>query len=218
MMPRNRDIRAAARATLSGRWTNPVLCTLVFLIITIVCSAFTSYPGLPTGMNALLGFIGLALGLLIICPLSFGYEVAFLRHVRGEDDEELITRPFEAFKSYSRYLGTSLLVTVFVMLWCLLLIIPGIIMGYAYEMTPFIMHDNPEMSAMDCIRKSKEMMRGYKWKLFCMDLSFIGWLLLCILTLGVLTLWVTPWMQCSHAKFYEELKARPQQPAAARLD
>ena len=205
MMPENREIKAAAKAMLSGRWTNPVICTLLYVAITAALSL------LPSALSA-------AASLLVTVPLGFGYCVAFLLHVRGKDDEELITRPFLAFKQYSRYLGTSLLVTVFVMLWCLLLIIPGIIMGYAYEMTPFIMHDNPEMSAMDCIRKSKEMMRGYKWKLFCMDLSFIGWLLLCILTLGVLTLWVTPWMQCSHAKFYEELKARPQQPAAARLD
>lgn len=194
MMPANKDIRAAAKATLSGRWLNPVLCTLVYLVI---AGALSAIP-----------WLGYVASLLVAMPLAFGYSVAFLRHVRGEDVDGLVTRPFDAFKEYGRYLGTSLLMTVFIFLWTLLLIIPGIIMSYAYAMTPYIMKDNPEMGAMDCIKKSKEMMRGYKWKMFLLDLGFIGWLLLCILTLGILTLWVAPWMECSHCKFYEELKAR----------
>ncbi len=194
MLPTNKEMRAAAKATLSGRWLNPVLCTLVYLAVAGILSAIP--------------WVGYVASLLVAAPLSFGYSVAFLRHVRGEDVDSLVTRPFDAFKQYSRYLGTSLLTTVFICLWTLLLIVPGIIMGYAYAMTPYIMHDNPEMGAMDCIKKSKEMMNGYKWKLFLMDLGFIGWLLLCCLTLGILTLWVEPWMTCSHVKFYEELKAR----------
>ena len=203
LLPANKEIRAAAKATLSGRWINPVLCTLVFLIINIVCSAFESVEDLPV-----LELIGLALTLLILLPLGFGYSVAFLRHVRGEGVDDLVTRPFQAFNQYGRYLGTSLLMTVFVFLWTLLLIVPGIVMGYAYSMTPYIMHDHPELSASECIAKSKQMMKGYKWKLFLLDLGFIGWLLLCVLTLGILTLWIQPWMECSHVKFYEELKAR----------
>ena len=201
LLPANKEIRAAAKATLSGRWINPVLCTLVFLIINIVCSAFESVEDLPV-----LELIGLALTLLILLPLGFGYSVAFLRHVRGEGVDDLVTRPFQAFNQYGRYLGTSLLMTVFVFLWTLLLIVPGIVMGYAYSMTPYIMHDHPELSASECIAKSKQMMKGYKWKLFLLDLGFIGWLLLCVLTLGILTLWIQPWMECSHVKFYEELK------------
>lgn len=204
VMPENSELRRAAKATLSGRWTNPVLCTLVYAIIVGVCSAFSGGgETLP-----LLSVVGLALSLLVVAPLAFGYSVAFLRHVRGEADDDLVTRPFQAFKEYSRYLGTSVLTTVYILLWCLLLIIPGIIMGYAYSMTPYIMHDHPELSASECIARSKQMMNGYKWKLFLLDLSFIGWLLLCILTLGILTLWISPWMACSRVKFYEELKAR----------
>lgn len=75
-------------------------------------------------------------------------------------------------------------------------------------MTPYIMDEHPELSADECIEASKKMMAGYKWKLFLLDLGFIGWLLLCVLTLGILTLWVQPWMECSHVKFYDELKAR----------
>lgn len=207
-MPRNKEIRRAAKSTLSGRWLNPVICTLVYLLITGVCSAFSSYKGLPASTNAVLAIVGLALTMLIVVPLGFGYSVAFLRHVRGEDVDSLVTRPFDAFKDYGRYLGTGLLMAVFEFLWGLLLIVPGIIKSYSYALTPYIMHDHPELSADECIDKSKDMMYGYKWKLFCLDLSFIGWIILGFLTLGILFLWIGPWVECSHVKFYEELKAR----------
>ena len=207
-MPKSKELRRESRYALRGHWTNAVLCTLVYFIIVGICSAFSSYDGLPLSTNALLGMIGCALTILITLPLSFGYEVAFLRHVRGEEDDELVVRPFQAFKSYGRYLGTSLLMALFVFLWSLLLIVPGIIKAYSYAMTPFIMVDHPELDADDCIEKSKAMMKGYKWKLFCVDLSYIGWWLLCVLTLGILTLWITPWNTCAKVKFYEELKAR----------
>jgi uncharacterized membrane protein len=152
--------------------------------------------------------VGTALTLLIATPLGFGYSVALLRHMHGEPDDDLVTRPFMAFKDYGRYLGTSLLMVVYIFLWMLLLIIPGIIKGYSYAMTPYIMDEHPELSADECIEASKKMMAGYKWKLFLLDLGFIGWLILCVLTLGILTLWVQPWMECSHVKFYDELKAR----------
>lgn len=204
MMPANVDIRRNVKEQLKGHWTNVVLCTLVVTLIVGVCSALSGVSeDLP-----LLFVVGFALTLLIAVPLGFGYSVALLRHMHGEPDDDLVTRPFQAFKDYGRYLGTSLLMTVYVFLWSLLLIIPGIVMGYAYAMTPYIMHEHPELSASECIAKSKEMMRGYKGKLFLLDLGFIGWLLLCVLTLGILTLWVQPWMECSHVKFYDELKSR----------
>ena len=200
-LPTNKEMRTAARAALKGRWTNPVLCALVFMLISCVISLLTGSE------NHTVMFCGFVLTLLVVLPLGFGYQVAFLRHMRGEEADDLVTRPFNAFKAYSRYLGTSLLYTLFICLWTLLLIVPGIIMGLAYAMTPYIMHDHPELSPIECIRKSKAMMQGHKWQLFCLGLSFIGWLLLGILTLGILTLWVQPWMECSHAKFYEELKS-----------
>ena len=94
--------------------------------------------------------------------------------------------------------------------WFLLFIIPGIIKAYAYAMTYYISYDNPELSAEECINRSMKMMYGHKLDLFLLDLSFIGWILLSILTLGVGMLWVTPYMYTSRAKFYEELKMQEQ--------
>lgn len=201
--PTLKSMRAAAKSALSGHWVNAVLCTLVLLLISVVAGAV-----MGGGQSAGLYSLGLALTLLVTLPLGFGYNVAFLQHMQGMPDDDLVTRPFQAFKQYGRYLGTALLMTVFVFLWSLLFIIPGIVKGYAYAMTPYIMHEHPELSPNECIDRSKAMMKGYKWKLFLLDLSFIGWLLLCILTLGILTLWIQPWMECSRIRFYEELKAR----------
>lgn len=192
-MPENKAMRAAAKAELKGRWAQPVLCTLVYLV---VCGAVGAIP-----------FIKYA-SFLITFPLAFGFSVTFLNFMRDINREQMVGQPFQMFKQFGRYLGTSLLMNIFVALWSLLLVIPGIIMSYAYAMTPYIMHDNPEMGAMECIKKSKAMMKGYKWKLFLLDLGFIGWILLAGITLGIYGLCLTPWMQCSRAKFYEELKAR----------
>ena len=189
-MPRNKEIRRAARYALQGNWTQAVLATLVFTLIT-----------------AAAGSIPFA-GLLVVCPLSFGFMLCFLRLVRGEDSSEMVGDQFNVFSKYGRYLGVSLLYTLYIFLWTLLFIIPGIIMSYAYAMTPYIANDRPDLDASDCIHESRVMMKGYKWKLFCLDLSFIGWALLCCLSLGIGFLWLQPYIEASHAKFYEELKAR----------
>ncbi len=199
MMPSNHEIRSAARRALSGNWTQAVLATLVFTLIT---SAAASIP---------------LAGLLVVCPLEFGFMLCFLRLVRGEDSSEMVGDQFNVFSKYGRYLGGSLLVTVYTLLWMLLLFIPGIVKSYAYAMTPYIMNDRPDLDADDCIHESRMMMKGYKWKLFCLDLSFIGWAILCLFTLGIGFLWLQPYIEASHAKFYEELKARRTQPMELSL-
>ena len=95
---------------------------------------------------------------------------------------------------------------IFILLWTLLLIIPGIIATYSYAMTFFIIADDPQAGALEAIGRSKEMMRGHRWKLFCLFLRFIGWSLLCLLTFGIGFLWLTPYMQTSLAHFYDDVR------------
>ena len=95
-------------------------------------------------------------------------------------------------------------------LWSLLFVIPGIIATYSYSMSFYILRDNPDMDANAARKASIEMMKGNKWKLFCLELSFIGWMLLSMLTFGILLLWVGPYMETAKAAFYEELKAKQQ--------
>ena len=100
----------------------------------------------------------------------------------------------------------SILTSLFVFLWSLLLIIPGIIKAYAYSMAVYIQQDDKEKDWRHCLNKSKEMTKGHKWDLFVLDLSFIGWYLVGLLCLGIGTYWVVPYHQMAKANFYLELK------------
>jgi uncharacterized membrane protein len=98
---------------------------------------------------------------------------------------------------------------LFIVLWLLLLIIPGIIAAISYSMTFYILADDKSIKPMEAIDKSKKMMDGYKWKYFFLCLRFFGWALLCILTLGIGFLWLIPYINVSIAKFYDDVKENP---------
>jgi uncharacterized membrane protein len=122
---------------------------------------------------------------------------------------------FEGFKIFGKTLGTFLLYMLFILLWSCLCVIPGIIASLAYDMTFFILTDNGDIGCLEAIRRSKEMMRGLKWKLFCLHLRFVGWGLLCLLVtvvtcgLGVVSfLWLGVYAQTARAHFYEDAKGR----------
>ena len=98
------------------------------------------------------------------------------------------------------------LVGIYTVLWTLLLIIPGIIKAYSYAMAPYVFKDNPEISCDDAIKESMRLMDGHKLQLFLLDLSFIGWVILASLTLGIGFLWLVPYWQTTRVHFYEDLK------------
>jgi uncharacterized membrane protein len=124
----------------------------------------------------------------------------------SRNQEARLEQIFDGFNNFGTALGAYLLMILFIILWMLLLIIPGIIAALSYSMTFYILADDKTIPAMDAIDKSKAMMDGYKWKLFCMGLRFFLLALLCILTLGIGFLWLFPYMQVSAAKFYDDIK------------
>ena len=95
---------------------------------------------------------------------------------------------------------------IFVGIGIVTLLIGTFILAYAYRMVPYLIQDYPELSPREALKLSREMMRGHKWNLFVLDLTFIGWILLTILTLGIGGLWVSPYMQTAAAHYYEDLK------------
>ncbi|MCR4690147.1 MAG: DUF975 family protein [Lachnospiraceae bacterium] len=108
---------------------------------------------------------------------------------------------------YVPIMKTMLLVTVYEFLWSLLFVIPGIIKSYEYRMIPYILAENPEIDSQTAFKLSKEMMSGQKWNAFVLDLSFIGWYLLCIPTCGLLApFYVTPYVSMTNAFLYDTLK------------
>ena len=119
-----------------------------------------------------------------------------------------MTTPFsEAFQNYPRKLGGSLWMGLFVFLWGLLLVIPGIIKAISYSMTQYILADCPNVKAKDALKLSMRMMQGHKWEAFVLGLSFIGWIILSLLTLGILsTFYVGPYMDSTFAAYYLEIR------------
>lgn len=106
-----------------------------------------------------------------------------------------------------------------VFLWSLLFIIPGVIASYRYSMTPYILAENLDLSVMEAITESKKMMRGNKFRLFCLELSFLGWDILAALTLNIGDLWVHPYREAARAAFYREITgARYSQPDVATVE
>lgn len=135
--------------------------------------------------------------------ISIGYARFNLDLVdRGEPAFETL---FGFFSYWKTAAVAKLLQSVYVLLWSLLLIIPGIIATYSYAMTEFILAEHPDLTASEAIAQSKEMMSGNRWRLFCLHFSFIGWDILSSLTLGIGNLWLRPYKQAANAAFYREI-------------
>ena len=152
-------------------------------------SAFSDPAAIMTmmGTNMLLSSISSLGSIFGINPLTVGLSNSLKLFVK-DSDMQTIPNMFKLGFGEGRYWRNVLgmfLMGLFTFLWTLLFIIPGIIKSYAYAMTPYILVDYPELSPNEARLKSIEMMRGHKWKFFGLQLSFIGWFLLCILSLGI---------------------------------
>ena len=193
MNTNNIELMKMAKESLSGKWEVAVGTFFVYFLIIGSVQAATEYSPL----------MGL-LTIIISGPLTLGVAIFSLNISRDRNPQ--LEQLFDGFKNFGTSIGAYLLIVLFVLLWCLLLIIPGIIAALSYSMTFYIIADDDSIGAMDAIEKSKTMMDGYKWKYFCLNLRFIGWALLCLLTLGIGFLWLIPYIQVSLAKFYDDIK------------
>ena len=142
---------------------------------------------------------------LLGCVLAAGYVLYHQGVRRGE--EMPISSLFDGFGFVGKIVLLNLVITVFVALWSILFIIPGIIAGYRYRFALYNLCENPELGVMDALNMSKAQTKGYKLDLFVLDLTFIGWSLLCGLTLGILSIWITPYIQQTDLGYFEAIKA-----------
>jgi uncharacterized membrane protein len=188
MLKDNSELRSNAREQLSGKWGGAIISCVLYSIIQGAASG-------AAGIGAL----------IVGGPLELGLATYFLtlKRQNGAQLEDL----FKGFRNFERALVLYIVKTIFILLWSLLFIIPGIVAAMRYSMSTYILHDNPELSGMDALNRSKELMQGYKGKLFGLYFSFIGWAILCMFTLGIGYLWLFPYMKASEANFYEDMKA-----------
>ncbi len=184
----NWELNAQAREVLRGRWGLAIgFCVLFYLV------------------NIGVGAIGSNIATLILSgPLQLGMVIFFLTFIRAGQPE--IGMLFAGFKNFGNALAAYLLMTVFVFLWMLLLIIPGIIAALAYSQTFYLLADDPALGPLEAIRRSREIMRGYKWKLFCLGMRYLCWSLLCLLTFGIGYIFLVPYMSVGYARFYDDLR------------
>ena len=190
------NYKDSALESLKGKWDKGVIATLIYLLI----------AGLPSGvLNVAVKNAGTLWSLLVI-PLAWGLTVYFLSIARREEDLSY-ERLFDGYRDFVRIFLTTFLSGIYIILWSLLLIVPGIIKYYSYSMVSYILKDDPTLKNNAAIEKSMKMMEGHKMQLFLLDLSFLGWVLLSCLTLGLGFLLLIPYLQTTRAHFYEDLKA-----------
>lgn len=202
-MDTNQGYKNRALASLSGKWDKAIIATIIYLIITIGVSQVITIPF----SSSIAGSGSASFLWTVLCfPLLWGYTVFFLNIIREKKiDWDSI---FDGYKNgeWKRIGGTYLLYYIYVILWTLLLVVPGVIKALSYSMTPFILQDDPTISGNAAIEKSMRMMDGHKMDLFWLFLSFIGWIILSIMTFGIGFILLEPYINTSVAHFYEDLK------------
>ena len=195
-MKRAKELRAAAWEKKKGRWG---MLALVFFIYSLIMAACAALSYVVVGAVAVL---------LLSGPLMLGFTMVCLAVSRRQGAS--LSKLFEGFSRFGDSLVLFLFMDIFIFLWSLLLVIPGIIKMYSYSMSWFVLHDRPDLTGNEARKRSMYLMRGHKWRLFCLDFSFLGWYLLSALTLGILAFWVTPYHMTARAEFYQELLAEEQ--------
>ncbi|KGI60632.1 DUF975 family protein [Prevotella sp. S7 MS 2] len=194
------NYRNRALASLENNWGKAVIVTIVVLLISLLFQggiqiAF-SFGGKLSKLTSNI------FAALILIPISWAFNVFFLRMLRGENLG--VKNLFDGFSDYGRILLAIVLKNVYIFLWTLLLIVPGIYKSFSYALTEFVLLDHPEMNGEQAIKESMRLMDGRKMALFLLLLSFIGWLILSFITLGLGFIFLFPYVQTAMAHFYED--------------
>ena len=212
----NSEIKSKAYQLLKGRWSGPVITFLLLMLISFIINILLSHLFFGGNLEETLQdrdsfpFLNLAIYSLlqntITCCLSIGVIIYFLNFIREKETKyEMI---FSGFKQFTQVLIASILMLIIIISGMLFFIIPGIIASLGLSQTFYILADKPEISAIDALKESWEITKGYRFKIFLLSISFIPWAVLCILTLGIGFLWLFPYMIASLTILYTQLSAK----------
>lgn len=196
------ELKAKAREQLRGRWALAVITILVASIFT----------GLLTSNRELIkrGLFTVSISFSIFYILFGGVIIAgksrFLLNMTIDKKTAMFTDLFSQFNIYLKTTGLNLLIMLATTIGFFLLIIPGIIISYMYSQAFYILVENPEKTVFQCMEESRHMMIGHKFDLFCVQLSFIGWIILGAITCGIGFLWVNPYLELTCTNFYLSIK------------
>lgn len=220
------DFRLQARRALSGKWFVAAIASMIASTLGAANGFGFSFDfssmeaeempesfeqGAEQAVEALLPYLGMIIIAALCCVVitvilgsvvSVGYAEFNLDLV--DKFTPRISTLFSHFNQLKSAVCASLMIFVQVFVGLILFVIPGIILSYRYAMTWFVLAENPGISAREAMAKSRDIMWHNKWKLFCLDFSFIGWNLLCAITFGIASIWVVPYQQAARAAFYRE--------------
>ena len=213
----NKELMALARLSLSGNWGMGVVGYILYYVLVMSVSLFAmSSAFFVTAMSAATGANGVMageavqnVGQIFSSILTGAFMVGFCNYflVIAQEGEARLEGLFLGFRRFWKSFAVYFLYSLFIILWALLFIIPGIIASFSYAMAFFIVADDADCGPLEAIKRSKEMMKGNRWKFFCLHWRFFGWSLLAVFfTFGIGFLWLVPYMQTSFAKFYEDVK------------
>ena len=221
------DFRAMAREKLSGKWKTAILITLLATILGaattvaleielkfesgrgVVVTLFEEYAftllkeGPISGMLAVVALVWGIFILVIGGAMTLGYFQFFQNLVRKEEAE--VNTLFVHKEKLWHGFCINFLQGLYIVIWTICFIIPGVMAAYSYAMAHFIANDHPEMSASEVLTTSKVMMDGNRWRLFCLEISFIGWAILSAFTLGLGSFVLAPYVETAKAHFYQDL-------------
>ena len=191
----NSELKNHALKQLKGNWWAAILVCMIVAIIPMLISYFFADD-----------FWGPLLNLLVAGSLSIGSANYFLALVRGQQPSFKVIK--YGFSNFFNNFSLYFFILIYTFLWMLLLIVPGIIKTLSYSMSYYIKCENPHLSANEAINASMKLMAGHKLKLFLLCLSFIGWILLSIITLGFGFIVLTPYINATLASFYLDIKEK----------
>lgn len=208
------DLKRRAKEQLRGKWLQAGIVCFIAWVVTMSFTggnAVHSFQNVwqngelvtVTTTNSSNG-LGSLVSFILSGPITLGVTCYFLKLIRNE--EPFIENMFGGFKFFIKSFVLNFLIIIFTTLWTLLFIIPGIIAILRYSMSYYIMMDNPELSAFEALNRSKLMMVGFKFQLFSLWCSYLGWFILGLLTLGIGFLWINPYYETAKANFYQDLK------------
>lgn len=207
-MKSNQYYKNEALSALSGNWANALVATIILVALALFFSsndAINSYYQRIV-INPFIGYSLSFVSLFVLLPLAVGYSNS-MRVLLETGDNRLTNNSFSlGFGNWLHVVWGMILSTIYIFLWTLLLIIPGLIKSYSYALTPYILVEHPEMSANEAIEESMRLMDGHKFDLFYLQLSFIGWAILSILSLGLGFFWLIPYQMTAQAAFYRDIK------------
>lgn len=206
------EYRAMARESLKGHWNEMAVLALLLFVVSGIGStpSYIAEFAKIQWLNLVGSSTNALVSLLVMVPLSFAFYNLCLSFARREErNESPASSLFHEFTAnWINYVESGFLMGLIIVLLLIpTLMIGSIIFGLAYELVPFIIRDTPSISATEALRTSRIMMRGHKWELFVLNLTFLGWVLLCILTCGIGFLWLMPYVSTAKAHFYEDVKA-----------